>query len=56
MNTSLGLTLIEALVVAAVLGMGILSAITLAMYSLNAGAASHQQVTALALASNALEC
>jgi len=56
MSTSRGFTLIEALVAAAVLGLGILSVNTLAMHSLNAGAASHQQITALALASNALEC
>ena len=56
MSTSRGFTLIEALVAAAVLGLGILSATTLAMHSLNAGAASHQQITALALANNAVEC
>jgi len=56
MNTERGFTLIEALVAAALLGLGILGATTLAMHSLNAGVASHQQITALALASNAVEC
>lgn len=56
MNTARGFTLIEALVAAALLGLGILGATTLAMHSLNAGAASHQQTTALALANNAVEC
>lgn len=56
MSTSRGFTLIEALVAAAVLGLGILSVTTLAMHSLNAIAASHQQITALALANNAVEC
>ena len=56
MNTARGFTLIEALVAAALLGLGILGATTLAMHSLNAGAASHQQITALALANNAVEC
>ena len=54
MNTARGFTLIEALVAAALLGLGILGATTLAMHSLNA--ASHQQITALALANNAVEC
>lgn len=54
MNTARGFTLIEALVAAALLGLGILGATTLSMHSLNAGAASHQQITALA--DNAVEC
>jgi prepilin-type N-terminal cleavage/methylation domain-containing protein len=56
MSTPRGFTLIEALTAAALLGLGILSATTLAMHSLQASAGSHQQITALALASNAVEC
>ncbi len=56
MNTTRGFTLIEALVASALLGLGIGGATTLVMHSLNASAASRQQTTALALASNALEC
>jgi prepilin-type N-terminal cleavage/methylation domain-containing protein len=55
-KTAHGFTLIEALVAAAVLGLGILSATTLAMHSLNASAANRQQITALAMANNAVEC
>lgn len=56
MNSMRGFTLIEALVAAAVLGLGILGATTLAMHSQNTSGSSRQQITALTLASNALEC
>ena len=56
MTRARGLTLIEALVASAVLGLGVAAAITLAMHSLNASATSHRQTTALALANNAVEC
>ena len=56
MNTLRGFTLIEALVATAVLGLGILGATTLAMHSQNTSGSSRQQITALTLASNALEC
>lgn len=55
-KTAHGFTLIEALVAAAVLGLGILGATTLAMHSLNAEAANRQQITALAMANNTVEC
>ena len=54
-KTARGFTLIEALVAAAVLGLGIWGASTLTLHSLNAGSASHQQITALALANNTVE-
>jgi prepilin-type N-terminal cleavage/methylation domain-containing protein len=55
-KTAHGFTLIEALVAAAVLGLGILGTTTLAMHSLNAEAANRQQITALAMANNTVEC
>jgi len=56
MNTARGFTLIEALVAAAVLGLGILGATTLAMHSQNTSSSSRQHITALTLAGNAVEC
>jgi len=51
-----GYTLIEALVAAALLGLGMMGAITLAMHSLQAAGSSRQQSTALALAQNTIDC
>ena len=51
-----GFTLIEALVAAALLGLGMMGAITLAMHSLQAAGSSRQQSTALALAQNTIDC
>jgi len=56
MKTAHGFTLIEALVAAAVLGLGILGATTLTVHSLNAEAANRQQITALGLANSTVEC
>jgi len=51
-----GFTLIEALVAAALLGLGITGAISLAMHSLQAAGSSRQQNIALTLAQNTIEC
>ena len=51
-----GFTLIEALVAAALLGLGMMGAITLAMHSLQAAGSSRQQNTALTLAQNTIDC
>lgn len=51
-----GFTLIEAMVAAALLGLGILGTVTLTMYSLNAAGSSRQQNTALTLAHNSIDC
>ena len=56
MKNTRGFTLIEALIAAAVLGLGMLGVTQLAMHSLQASAASQQQVTALRLANSAVEC
>ena len=47
MKNTRGFTLIEALIAAAVLGLGMLGVTQLAMHSLLASAASQQQVAAL---------
>lgn len=51
-----GFTLIEALVAAALLGLGMMGAISLAMHSLQAVGSSQQQSTALTLAQNTIDC
>jgi len=51
-----GFTLIEALVAAALLGLGMMGTITLAMHSLQAAWSSRQQNTALTLAQNTIDC
>ena len=51
-----GFTLIDALVAAALLGLGMMGAITLAMHSLQAAGSSRQQNTALTLAQNTIDC
>lgn len=51
-----GFTLIEAMVAAALLGLGLLGATTLTLHNLNATASSRQQDTALTLAQNAIDC
>jgi prepilin-type N-terminal cleavage/methylation domain-containing protein len=51
-----GFTLIEALVAAALLGLGMMGAISLAMHSLQAAGSSRQQSTALTLAQNTIDC
>ena len=51
-----GFTLIEALVAAALLGLGMMGAISLAMHSLQAVGSSRQQSTALTLAQNTIDC
>ena len=56
LNSQRGFTLIEALIAAAVLGLGILGVTQLALHSLQASAANQQQVTALSLANTAVEC
>ena len=56
MTRSHGFTLIEALVAAAVLGLGMAGVTLLAMQAYNTAAANRQQLTALTLASNAVEC
>lgn len=56
MKNSRGFTLIEALIAAAVLGLGMLGVTQLAMHSLQSSAANQQQVTALRLANTAVEC
>ena len=56
MKPARGFTLIEALVAAAVLGLGILGATSLTLHSLQANAASQQQRTALAMASTLIDC
>lgn len=56
MHNTRGFTLIEALIAAAVLGLGMLGVSQLAMHSLHASASSHQQATALGLAQSAVEC
>ena len=56
MTRSRGFTLIEALVAAAVLGLGMAGVTLLAMQGYNTAAANRQQLTAMTLASNAVEC
>jgi prepilin-type N-terminal cleavage/methylation domain-containing protein len=56
MRNARGFTLIEALIAAAVLGLGMLSVTQLTLHSLQSSAASQQQVTALSLANTAVEC
>jgi len=51
-----GFTLIEALVAAALLGLGMMGAISLTMHSLQAVGSSQQQSTALTLAQNTIDC
>jgi type IV pilus modification protein PilV len=51
-----GFTLIEALVAAALLGLGMMGAISLTMHSLQALGSSQQQSTALTLAQNTIDC
>jgi len=51
-----GFTVVEALVAAALLGLGISGVTTLALHTWQAAGASRQQATALVLAQNTLEC
>jgi type IV pilus modification protein PilV len=51
-----GFTLIEALVAAALLGLGMMGAISLAMHSIQSAGSSRQQSTALTLAQNTIDC
>ena len=51
-----GFTLIEALVAAALLALGMMGAISLTMHSLQAVGSSQQQSTALTLAQNTIDC
>ena len=51
-----GYTLVEALVAAALLGLGISGVTTLALNTWQAASASRQQATALVLAQNTLDC
>ena len=51
-----GFTLIEALVAASLLGLGMIGAISLTMHSLQAVGSSQQQSTALTLAQNTIDC